>query len=157
MIFPAPVMPTVGTLVVSGGTDNEGNTFVTKRLMTTKFPLCCILMELSAQLASRSLLLNLAWRRRDRNIEADALANGDFSLFDLDRRIDFRIQDQKWLFFDQMVKTCEKLYAQLKSQRETQQPSAENLKKRVRPNKLRFEKPWNEPYPPKRPRQAEGS
>ncbi|OLQ08027.1 hypothetical protein AK812_SmicGene8508 [Symbiodinium microadriaticum] len=49
-----------GTIAISAGTDNLGNTHVVSRLMTTKFPL-------------------LDWLPRAQNVEADSLTNGDFS------------------------------------------------------------------------------
>ena len=55
-------------------------------------PLCIILMELSAQLQKRKLALGLNWRRRDRNIEADALTNEDFSAFQHQRRIEVNLK-----------------------------------------------------------------
>ena len=55
--------------------------------MTTKFPLCCVLMELSEQLQARSMALRLNWLPRETNTEADALTNEDFAKFDPSRRI----------------------------------------------------------------------
>lgn len=71
----------------TGLTDNQGNQFVVRRLMTTKFPLCAVLMQLTSTLADRSLWLDLEWTPRESNIEADALTNNDFTGFDPALRI----------------------------------------------------------------------
>ena len=77
MLFTGITVKGRGSITITGGTDNEGNSYVIKKQMTTKYTLCVILMELSAQIQSKGLFLDLNWRRRDRNIEADALSNGD--------------------------------------------------------------------------------
>ena len=71
----------------SAGTDNQGNEFIINKLQTTKFPLCAVLMETAAQLHARSLNMNLRWRRREDNQEADDLTNLKFEAFDPGRRI----------------------------------------------------------------------
>ena len=48
---------------------------VVSRLLTTKFPLACFLMELALQLQSREADLELFWLPRLQNVEADALTN----------------------------------------------------------------------------------
>ena len=70
-----------------GLTDNAGNAFVVAKLLTTKFPLAAVLMQLATMLSSRGLWLDLEWVCREDNVEADALTNSDFSLFDPSRRI----------------------------------------------------------------------
>ena len=67
-----------GTLAVSGITDNSGNSYVFSKLMTSKFPLLVVLMELAAQLAKREMVLSLDWVSRDQNEEADALTNAEY-------------------------------------------------------------------------------
>ena len=71
----------------AGHTDNSGNSFIIKKMMTTKMPVCAILMELAAMLSSRSLWLNLGWVPRGDNQEADDLTNEDFTRFDLANRV----------------------------------------------------------------------
>ena len=56
----------------SAGTDNQGNEHLVRKMMTTKFPLSLVAMNLASQLSTRHLDLNLAWRRRDTNAEAPA-------------------------------------------------------------------------------------
>ena len=90
-----------GLATMSCGTDNQGNTYLLDKLMTTKFPLGVILMELSMQLRLRRACLHARWLPRLQNEEADALTNGDYRHFDLAKRIpvvleslDFRVMSQ---------------------------------------------------------------
>ncbi len=73
---------------IAAGTDNQGNDFLVRKMLTTKFPLCLVAMELASQLTVRHLDLHLAWRRRDTNEEADAFTNEEFGAFDPARRVD---------------------------------------------------------------------
>merc|ERR1712102_11877 len=70
-----------GGITITGATDNQGNSQVLGRLMTSKFPMVVVLAELAAQLKKTSLKLDLQWVPRDQNEEADALTNRDFSSF----------------------------------------------------------------------------
>ena len=73
---------------ISAGTDNQGNDFLVRKMLTTKFPLCLLAMELASQLTVQHLDLHLAWRRRGTNEEADALTNEEFGAFDPALRLD---------------------------------------------------------------------
>jgi hypothetical protein len=76
-----------GLIRVTGVTDNQGNSYIVAKLLTTKFPLAPVLMELVKQLASRGLWLHLQWAPREENTAADDLTNGRFELFDQARRV----------------------------------------------------------------------
>ena len=67
-----------GSILISGTTDNLGNSWTLARLMSTKFPLVLILGELATQLRRNTLALELNWAPRGQNEEADALTNADF-------------------------------------------------------------------------------
>ena len=77
----------LGRVAFSVGTDNQGNSGLVRRWMTTKWPLCAVAMELSSRLTALGLDLQLDWRPRTTNVEADALTNQDFSGFDLAKRV----------------------------------------------------------------------
>ena len=70
-----------------GSTDNMGNMYLIRKLMTTKYPLNVYLMEIAAQAEMRKLDLELSWVPRDQNTEADELSNLDFRNFDPSKRI----------------------------------------------------------------------
>ena len=71
---------------ITGATDNQGNTYAVTKLMSTKFPLPILLMELSETLRLGSVFLDLHWVPRERNQWADDLTNGEFKHFPMDRR-----------------------------------------------------------------------
>ena len=62
------------------------------KLLTTKFPLGVVLMELATQLARRGATLRANWIPRDQNEEADALTNLDFRHFDPARRVEVDLE-----------------------------------------------------------------
>ena len=66
---------------LTAGGDNQSNGFTRDKLSSTKYPLYLVLMERSLQLRRRNLLLSVAWRPRDENVEADALTNEVFTGF----------------------------------------------------------------------------
>ena len=49
---------TVGMATLTCGTDNQGNSYLLDKLMTTKFPLGVVLMELACQLGLRRACLH---------------------------------------------------------------------------------------------------
>ena len=77
-----------GSAEFSVGTDNQGNEQLVVKWLTAKMPLALVAMELAAQLARRNRTLDLRWRRRDANVEADALTEGRFDGFDPALRVD---------------------------------------------------------------------
>ena len=84
----APVISSsVGLATLTCGTDNQGNSFLLDKLMTTKYPLGIVLMELACQLGRRRAALHARWIPRLQNEEADALTNDDFRHFSMAMRI----------------------------------------------------------------------
>lgn len=74
-------------VVFTVGTDNQSNQGLVRKWATTSYPLCAFAMELALQLSKRGLDLDLRWRPREANAEADALTNGKFEGFDPARRV----------------------------------------------------------------------
>ncbi|CAE8640882.1 unnamed protein product, partial [Polarella glacialis] len=85
--LPGEPDPLAGELVLTGVTDNQGNTFIVNKMLTTKWPVAPVLMEVTSQLAQRPMWLQLKWAARELNTEVDALTNYDFQLFDQAKRI----------------------------------------------------------------------
>ena len=54
----------VATLTFTAGTDNQGNSYLLDRMMTTKYPLVVVLMELAHQMRLRRLVLRARWLPR---------------------------------------------------------------------------------------------
>ena len=80
-------------LELAGETDNAGNSFVTARMMTTKWPLAAILMEIAIQLRKRQISMSLDWIPRLQNEEADAITNEDFKSFAAEHRITTSVEE----------------------------------------------------------------
>ena len=109
---------TVGMATLTCGTDNQGNHFLLDKLMTTKYPLGIVLMELSCQLGLRRACLQARWIPRLQNEEADALTNGDYRHFDEALRIpvdleklQFRVLNELFREGDEYVKELDALKA----------------------------------------------
>ena len=91
------------TVVVLAIGDNRGNRYALTRLQTTKFPLCCITMELSCQLEKLGARLSMEWSLREPNEEADCLSNGDSTGFSTQNRIHLRMEKVGWTILERMM------------------------------------------------------
>ena len=120
---------------ISAGTDNLGNRHLVSRLLTTKFPLCVVLMQLAWILHTQDLELRLDWLPRLQNREADALTNGDFSGFDPNLRVDLQpghlLQEQ----FQEILAKGSDLYKEVKELRAKRKAGL--VKPEVAPKKVR--------------------
>ena len=105
-------LPGEGTvcLRLRGITDNQGNEGAMKKHMTTRYPLCLILMELASQLEALKIDLDLSWRSRDDNVEADALTNHEFEGFSPDLRVNIDLEKLGWLVLPWLMKEAETLF-----------------------------------------------
>ena len=104
--------------VLTGTTDNKGNSYIVKKLASTKWPLTTLLLELSEQLRMRKAILDLEWRRRDDNSEADALTNCDFKGFNPDLRVGATFDQIEWLVLPEIMGASQDLYKDVVRQRE---------------------------------------
>lgn len=77
---------TAGNCLITGKTDNRGNSFVIARMLTTKAPQIFVLIALSEVLRCRRTWLRLDWVPRHLNEEADSLTNRNFSGFSAGNR-----------------------------------------------------------------------
>ena len=96
--------------MLSGTTDNKGDSHVVSRLGTTKFPLCTVLMELSARSAAKGEALRLRWAPREQNVEAEELSNSDFHNFSLSR-VPVEVGCEAFPIMHAMLEAVDKLYA----------------------------------------------
>ena len=108
--------------------------------MSTTYPLCCVARELAAQLEQRGLDLTLKWAPRDRNAEADALADGRSEGFNPDLRVGGRVGDIKWLVLPGLLRTGEAFYGATTKRR--QPVAAPSSGKRLAGERLRDREPW---------------
>jgi hypothetical protein len=106
-----------GCTTIRGGTDNKANTFVATKLLSTKFPLTILVMELIAQLRVKGCQVQLDWVPREDNVPADDLTNSDFSKFSPANRLDFRPQDIPLLVLPQLQVASTELFLQLQKEK----------------------------------------
>ena len=106
-----------GSICIAGGTDNAGNTFAMNKLMSTKWPLTVLLMELAEFLRQSSIQLHLRWVPRDSNVEADDLTNEKFSSFNEDLRIHVDGASLPWLVLPRIMTQSQRLFEEVLEQR----------------------------------------
>ena len=82
-----------GVALVAAGTDNLANEQLARKRMTTKLPLGLVVLQFYTKIWDNSLWVDLRWRPRDTNVEADQLTNGDFKGFDEKRRVQIQYRD----------------------------------------------------------------
>ena len=127
---------------LTGSTDNRGNTYIVTKLASTKWPITTLLIELSEQLRKRGAILNLTWKKRDDNSEADALTNCDFSKFNPELRIDKRFSDISWIVLDEIMDLSSQLYREVASQRSKGNLPARTYRRQAILKRLKWSDPW---------------
>ena len=146
-----PGHESIGVVSISCGTDNQGNTFLVDKLLTTKFPLVVILMELSHQLRKRRLVLRADWLPRLQNQEADDLTNAEFHAFDPQRRIRVELDRLPFAVLPELFAEGNAYVEALEAQREAERArkasvasgqSRDEGRKRPRDEPLRVTDPW---------------
>jgi hypothetical protein len=96
-----------GEVVLTGGTDNKSNEALSVKRSSTKLPVMLILMQLAVLLSSRALKLELRWRPRDENSEADDLTNDRFGAFSSHLRIPISWEDVEKTLLLKLLKVQE--------------------------------------------------
>ena len=92
------------TLYMTGVTDNAGNEALIVKCMTSKFPLYIVLLELTEQLKSKNVSLDLRWQSRELNVAADDLTNDKFDNFDAALRVDPNLNHLDWKVLPSLLK-----------------------------------------------------
>ena len=138
---------TLGTVSFNCGTDNQGNSFLLDKLLTTKYPLGVVLMELAVQLGTRNATLRADWIPRLQNEEADALTNSDFSHFDPAKRIEVDLEKLKFVVLNDLFSVGDAYVEELNTikaleQERKAQSSGAPLPKRKKSEALREKDPW---------------
>ena len=157
MVFLPEEEPVQGFAKITGLGDNSGNRYCVAKMMTSKFPLNIVLMELSEQLEKRKLWLQLDWIKRDTNVEADALTNEDFHDFDPKLRMPIKIEDLKFVLLSDYMKEGLDLFKQIEDRKAARKEERERRKglgvldehhakskksKGDPESKLKFRDPW---------------
>ena len=89
--------------IVPTTTDNRGNGTALNKLMNTRYPASAVLMELATCSKKMGLKASVEWSLWEANREADAKANGDFSLFTPELRIPVPSQRLQWTILHQAL------------------------------------------------------
>ena len=132
----------VGSVTLTCGTDNQGNMYLMDKLLTTKYPLGVVLMELATQLGRRAATLRADWIPRLQNEEADALTNWDFRHFDPAQRVEVDLETLDFLVLKDLFATGDDYLSELdslKTQAKSSSTSSDPQKKRP---KSKRERDW---------------
>ena len=137
----------VGAATFTCGTDNQGNSFLLERLLTTKYPLGVVLMELACQAGRKRASLRARWIPRLQNEEADALTNCEFHHFRKENRIEVDLGKLGFLVMDELFEVGESYMSELAELKEGEKrrAAAEGKtpgKKRSKGEPLRERDPW---------------
>ena len=92
-----------GLVTGSAGTDDKGDMYAVSSMMSTKFPLNVLLMELSEQLERRNSWLRVDWTPREQNVQADALSNEQFHEFDPGKRVALDPAAVDWVVLPELI------------------------------------------------------
>ena len=102
---------------MSCSTDNQGNSFLLDRLLTTKYPLGIVLMQLAHEMRRRRLVLRARWLPRLQNQEADDLTNDDYRHFKAENRIPVDIKKLGFTLMDSLFAHGDAYLAELEQYR----------------------------------------
>ena len=133
----------------TGITDNRGNSYIIARMMTTKFPLCAVLMEMTEQLSARDSWLGLSWVPRQQNEEADALTNACFEGFNPALRVHLDPAAIQWKVMGEMMKAgggmleeLERLNMEKRALKQHSKEMKRRRKRRLDETLLSKREPW---------------
>ncbi len=129
-----------GTVTLRAFTDNQGNVSALSKLMTTKFPLNCVIMEVATLLEELSLRLDLHWLPRDRNEEADRLSKGCYDGFNPENRVGHDAASLHWNSLPDLMSLGEDLFRDM--QQRALHDGRGPRRKRRRGERLRDKDPW---------------
>ena len=133
---------TLGSVTMTCGTDNQGNMFLMDKLLTTKYPLGVVLMELAAQLGRRAATLRADWIPRLQNEEADALTNWDFRHFDERKRIHVNLEQLDFLVMGELFDAGDRYLSDLEELRSKTKAVKSAMGGEPRRKKTKAERDW---------------
>ena len=91
-------------VVMEAGTDNLATEHVTRKGASNKFPLSFVQMQLGLKCYFHGLVLQLRWRPRETNVEADDLTNQKYDKFDPGLRCQVQWRDLDWAILEELMK-----------------------------------------------------
>ncbi|CAE7267906.1 FCPC [Symbiodinium sp. CCMP2592] len=120
-------------------TDNKSNEGLTRKGSTTRWPLLMVNMQLTHVLMKAGLRLNLGWRPRDENQEADDLTNEIFDRFSEELRVPVQYSELPLSFLHTLY---EARRAQLSSREVDSIRDTVGGRPRFRGKRKREKSPW---------------
>ena len=126
-------------------TDNQGNSFLLDKLLTTKYALGVVLMELAVQLGRRNAVLRANLLPRLQNEEADALTNSDFRHFKAESRVEGELQSLLFTILNHLFSVGDAYIEELnaeKSREKARKLAKISEPKRKKSEALRAKDPW---------------
>ena len=130
MVLVPPGTPkgdTSAVVSLSVGTDNQGNSHLLDRMLTTKYPLGVVLMELAHQMRIRRLVLRAHWLPRMENEEADALTNFDFRHFSPEKRVKVDLAGLNFAVLNDLFKAGSEYISRLDEEEKAKHRPAKKL------------------------------
>ena len=126
-----------------GEQPESGKKKVTK-LMTTKFPACAVLMELSAYMKRMSMKVVVEWTPGAGNREADHLANGEYSRFSPENRVNVDLAQMQWDVLPDVLSLGRSAEDDVRRLKDSGQCLQRNVKRRKRKpdERMRLKDPW---------------
>ena len=111
------------------------------RLLTTKYPLGVVLMQLAHEMRTRRLLLRARWLPRLQNQEADDLTNDEFHHFRAEKRIPVDLNKLGFDLMDSLFAAGDEYVAELEQARAKMKLQA-TVRDTARRRTLRESDPW---------------
>ena len=133
------------SVLVTGITDSQVSANIITRGMSSVYPLCCIAMELAAQLEDRGAQLSLEWGPRELNSEADALADMVSTGFSSERQVGTDLNCMNWLYLPSLLREGSAFYAAAcdqKAVRRLQSDAANEPRRKIARRSLRERELW---------------
>ena len=113
-------------------------------MLSTKYPLTILVMELSEQLRQRKASLELRWLSREKNTEADELTNCIYTSFKESLRVALVPSELRFLVLNEIQQDSNRLYALMieeKATKKRQDPEMSRGKLPIK-QKLKQADPW---------------
>ena len=132
-----------GRIAVTGFTDNLSNSYLLDKFLTTKFPACLVLMELSKQMDKYDVDLNLTWMPREQNEESDDLSKERFQKFDIENRIEVNFAALDFIVLHKLLEAATELDAEICEKKSSKTKTLSSAKdKTPADERLRLTQPW---------------
>ena len=106
-------------------------------MLTTKWPLLAFLAELSIQLETRGILIEVNWVPREQNAEADAITNGDFDWLAPENKVDTQMGQLPFKLLPELLAKGEGFYADHEAVNIGVEPERKDIRS------LRVRAPWD--------------